>query len=156
MHLKISSAEWQLFSLCLNVLSHWGRVTHIYVSKLAIIGSDNDLSPGQRQAIIWTNDGILLIRHLGTKFNETSIKIHAFSFKKIHLKMSSQKWQPFCPGGDDLNISVWAPHSMFSGRAWLQGNGWAGVMGVRAMYEVSAIRYGEIRCGPGVCRYMQN
>ena len=39
-------------------LTHWGRVTHIYVSNLTIIGSDNGLSPGRRQAIIWTNAGI--------------------------------------------------------------------------------------------------
>ena len=36
-------------------------MTHICVSNLAIIGSDNGLSPGRRQAIIWTNAGILLI-----------------------------------------------------------------------------------------------
>ena len=35
---------------------------HICVSKLTIIGSDNDSAPGQHQAIIWTNAGILLIR----------------------------------------------------------------------------------------------
>ena len=39
-------------------------MTHICVGKLTIIGSDNGLSPGRRQAIIWTNDGILLIRTL--------------------------------------------------------------------------------------------
>ena len=49
-------------------LTHWGRVTHICVSKLTIIGSDNGLSPGRRQAIIWTNAGILLIGPLGTNF----------------------------------------------------------------------------------------
>ena len=42
-------------------LTHWGRVTHICVNILTIIGSDNGLSPGRRQAIIWTNAGILLI-----------------------------------------------------------------------------------------------
>ena len=36
-------------------LTHWGRVTHIGVSKLTNIGSDNGLSPRRRQAIIWTN-----------------------------------------------------------------------------------------------------
>ena len=41
---------------------HWGRVAHICVSKLTIIGSDNGLSPGRRQAIVWTNARILLIR----------------------------------------------------------------------------------------------
>ena len=50
-------------------LTHWGRVTHICVSKVIIIGSDNGLSPGRRQAIIWTNAGILLIGHLGINFS---------------------------------------------------------------------------------------
>ena len=50
-------------------LTHWGRVTHICIGKLTIIGSDNGLSPEQRQAIIWTNAGILLIWPLGTNFN---------------------------------------------------------------------------------------
>ena len=31
--------------LQLNVLTHWGRVTHICISKITIIGSDNGLSP---------------------------------------------------------------------------------------------------------------
>ena len=51
-------------------LTHWGRVTHICVGKLTIIGSDNGLSPERRQAIIWTNAGILLIGSLGTNFSE--------------------------------------------------------------------------------------
>ena len=51
-------------------LTHWGRVTHICVSKLTIIDSDNGLSPGRRQAIIWTNAGILLIRPSGTNFSK--------------------------------------------------------------------------------------
>ena len=66
-------------------LTHWGRVTHIWVGKLTIIGSDNGLSPGRRQAIIWTNAGILLIGHLGTNFSEILIEINTFSFKKIDL-----------------------------------------------------------------------
>ena len=68
------------------VLTHWGRVTHICVGNLTIIGSDNGLSSGRRQAIIWTNAGILLIGPLGTNFNEILIEIHTFSFKKMHLK----------------------------------------------------------------------
>ena len=86
---------------CIHHLTHWGRVTHKCVSKLAIIGSDNGLSPGRRQAIIWTNAGILLIGPLGTNFSETSIEIYTFSFKKIHLKLSSGKWRPFYLG---LNV----------------------------------------------------
>ena len=83
------------------LLTHWGQVTHICVSKLTIIGSDNGLSPGRRQAIIWTNAGILLIGPLGIKFSEIFIKILSFSFKKIRLKMSSAKRRPFCLG---LNV----------------------------------------------------
>ena len=76
-------------------LNHWGRVTHICVSKLTIIGWDNGLSPAWRQAIIWTNEGILLIPTLGTNFSEILSEIHSFSFKKMHLKMSSAKWRLF-------------------------------------------------------------
>ena len=84
-------------------LSHWGRVTHICVSKLTSIGSYNGLSPCRRQAIIWTNAGILLIGQLGTKFSEILIEIYTISFKKMHLKMSSGKCRPFCLGLNVLN-----------------------------------------------------
>ena len=57
--------------------SHCGLVNslrpHICVGKLTIIGPDNGLSPGRRQAIIWTNAGILLIGPLGTNFSEMII-----------------------------------------------------------------------------------
>ena len=39
-------------------------MTHICSGNLTIIGSDNGLLPSLRQAIIWTNAGILLIRPL--------------------------------------------------------------------------------------------
>ena len=44
-------------------LNHWGRVTHICVSKLTIIG----LSSVRRQVIIWTNVWILSIRQIRNK-----------------------------------------------------------------------------------------
>ena len=74
------------------LLTHWGRATHIFVSETIIIGSDYGLSPGWRQAIIWTNVAIFLIGPLGTSLNEISLKINTFSFKKMHLKMSSAEW----------------------------------------------------------------
>ena len=76
-------------------------MTHICVGNLTIIGSDNGLSPGRRQAIIWTNAGILLIGPLGTNFNEILIEIPTFSLKKMRLNVSSVKWRPFCLG---LNV----------------------------------------------------
>ena len=83
-------------------LTHWGRMTHICVSKLTIIGSDKGLSPDRRQAIIWTYAGILSIGPLGTKLSEILIAINIFSFKKMHLNMSSAKRQPFCLGLNEL------------------------------------------------------
>ena len=70
-------------------LTHWSRGPHICVSKLTIIGSDNGLAPGRRQAIIWTNAGILLFENLEKNFSEILIKINTFLFKKMRLKMSS-------------------------------------------------------------------
>ena len=51
---------------------------------------------GRCQAIIWTNAGILIIQTLGTNFNEILSKIRTFSFNKMHWKMLSGKWLPFC------------------------------------------------------------
>ena len=85
-------------------------MTHICVSKLTIIGSDNGLSPGRRQAIIRTNAGILLIGPLGTNFNEILIGIQTFSFKKMHLKMSFAKWRPFSLGHNELMQHMEAAH----------------------------------------------
>ena len=85
-------------------LTHWGRVTHICVSELSIIGSDNGLSPGRRQAIICTSGGILLIRTSGTNFSEILSEVHTFSFKKMLLNMSSGKWRPFCLGLNMLTL----------------------------------------------------
>ena len=92
------------FAICMygvtrpQQLTHWGRVTHICIINLTIIGPDNGLSPGRRQAIIWTNAGILLIGPWGTNFSGILISIQTFSFKKMYLKMSSAKWRPFCLG----------------------------------------------------------
>ena len=83
----MASAKWRPLCLCLNVLNqHWLRWWLVVCL----------LSPGRRQAIIWTNAGILLIEPLGTNFNEILIGIQTFSFKKMHLKKASAKWRPFC------------------------------------------------------------
>ena len=65
---------------------HWGRVTHICVGNLTIIGSDNGLSPGRRQAIIRTNAWILLIGSLGTNFSEILVGNQTFLFRKCTWK----------------------------------------------------------------------
>ena len=90
-------------------LTHWGRVTHICVSNLIIIGSDNGLSPGWHQAIILTNAGIFLIGPLGTNFSEILIEILTLSFEKWHLKVLPAKWRPFCLG---LNVLILPEHHL--------------------------------------------
>ena len=90
-----------------RILTHWGWVTHICVT-----GSDNGLSPGRHQAIIWINAGILLIGPLGTYFSEIYIEILTFSFKEMRLKVWSAKWWPFCHG---LNVLI---------RCWIQAIIW--------------------------------
>ena len=49
-----------------------GHLLYASVNQVSI-GSDNGLSPGRRQAIIWTNAGLLLIGLLGTKLSEILI-----------------------------------------------------------------------------------
>ena len=110
-------SSWTIWTLMPDVskrlLTHWGRVTHICFGKLTIIGSDNDLSPGWRQAIIWTNAGILLFGPLGSNFSEILIEIDTFSFKKMHLKLASAKWRPFCLGLNVLNLITHYPQAIW-------------------------------------------
>ena len=85
MFIEINSARVEL--------THRGLVTHTCVSKLTILGSDNGLSPGRRQAIIWTTAGILLAEHLG----QTSMNIQS-KFIHFNSRKSIGKWWPFCLG----------------------------------------------------------
>ena len=89
----------RLETLCTGLgivmLTHWGRAMYICISKMIIIGSDNGLLPGRRQAIIWTNAGIFFIWPLGTIFSEIWIQINIFSWKKLLFKMFANCW-PFC------------------------------------------------------------
>ena len=99
---KHFNTTWYHFAIIFRiVLTHWGRVPHICVGNLTIIGPDNGLSPGRRQAIIRTNAGLLSNGPLRTCFSENLIKkTQEFSFKKMLAKMSG-KWRPSCL---DLNM----------------------------------------------------
>ena len=113
-HISWLATHWQLRLLLVawvmgdgESLTHWGLATHICIGKLTTIGSDNGLSPGRRQAIIWPIAGNIGNGPLGTNFSEILIRIQTFSFKKMHLKMSSGKWRTFCLG---LNVLThWGP-----------------------------------------------
>ena len=73
-----------------NGISYTGKTTSLYWIRAL------DHCFAVCQATIWTSAGILLIGPLGTNFSEILIKINTFWLKKIHLKMTSVKWQPFC------------------------------------------------------------
>ena len=82
--------KWSFWvQLLLLSLTHWGRVTHMCVGNLAIIG---------------TNAGILLIGPCETNFSEILISIQMCSFKKMHFKMLSAKWRPFSLGFNVLSV----------------------------------------------------
>ena len=64
------------------------------VGNLTIIGSDNGLSPGRRQAIIWTNAGISLIGPLGKKiqwifYRNSNILIQENAFKCVVCELAA-------------------------------------------------------------------
>ena len=62
-------------------LTYLNRVTHICVSKLTIIGSDNGLASARRRwNIVFTSIG-----PLGTNSSEILIEIRTFWLKKIHF-----------------------------------------------------------------------
>ena len=63
--------------------------------------TENSLLPGRRQAIIWTNDGILLIGPLGTNFSENlnrnlNIFIKKHAFENVVWKMAAILSRPQC------------------------------------------------------------
>ena len=114
-------------------------MTHICNGSLTIIGSYNGLSPGRRQAIIWTSAGILLIGPLGTNFSDILIEIRTVSFKKIRLKVSSAKWRPFCFG---LNVLRMLLFLMF---LWLSVISWNLLLTRRLHSTLLTISYCNVR-----------
>ena len=92
---------------CALLQSQHGRAICYF---LIWISCFNSLRPGdaymrQQTNHHWfrTNAGILLIGTLGTNFSEILSAIHTFPFTKMHLKMSSGRWRPFCLG---INVSI--------------------------------------------------
>ena len=72
---------------------------NICFCKIDIIGSDNGLAPGRRQAIIWTNAEICLIWPLGSNLSEIFIEILFFfiqenAFENVVCEISAILSQP--------------------------------------------------------------
>ena len=92
---------WETVFSSTSIKTHWGGVTQICVGKITIIGSDNGLSPGRRQTIIWTNAGILLIGLLGTNFSEFESEFHHFHSRKCVWTCRLRN------GGYFVSASIW-------------------------------------------------
>ena len=88
-----------------DTLTHWGRVTHICVDKIIIIGSDNGLSPGRLQAIIRTNADTLLTG----PWEQTSVKFQS-KFIPFHSRKHTLKCR-LENGGHFVSASLccWKP-----------------------------------------------
>ena len=71
-------------------------MTHICVGKLSIIGSDNGLSLGRHQAIIWTKAGILYTGPLGNFNRNSNIFIEENTFENVVCEMLPISSRPQC------------------------------------------------------------
>ena len=100
-------------------LTHWGRVTHICVGKQTIIGSDNGLSPGRRQAFYLNQCRNIVNWNLGNKLQwkfiqNSNIFIQENAFENVVRKLVAILPQPQCVNGAlwhsaEINIAagVW-------------------------------------------------
>ena len=95
-----------------ETLTHWGWVTHICVSKLTFIGSDNGLSPGRRQAIIWTNATNIIKLNLRNKLQwnlkrNSYIFIQENAFENVVCEMAAILSRPQCVNKISLKWLHW-------------------------------------------------
>ena len=82
-----------------HLSTHWGRVTHICVSKLTIIGSDNGLSSRRRLAIFWTSNIVNWTLTIKLQWNLNRnfyIFIHENAFENAVWKMATTSSRPGC------------------------------------------------------------
>ena len=115
----MSPGKWRPFCLGLNVLTHRGRVTHIYMLQSTVPSLDQIMACHslfvRHQTVIWNNIGLLLILQLGTNFSEIltnirhyfttviSVNLQQFLSKKMNFKISSTTWWPL---GAGLNVLI--------------------------------------------------
>ena len=105
--------------LKITSISPWDKWVKMYVHIVCltypplvphICASDNGLSPVRCQAITWTNAGLLSIGLMWTDFNEIWIWILSFSFKKMHLKLSSARMAAILSRGRCVKIIITSQH----------------------------------------------
>ena len=73
-----------------------GRVTHIWVSNLGHLWTDNGLSAVHRVPLYGPILTLYQDINLETNFSAIYIKVRQFSYKKTIFFLSFAKWQPLC------------------------------------------------------------
>ena len=156
MHWRLASPDHHLESTTTNYeVCRLNRIltqgSNTCISKFTIIDSDNGLSPGRHQDIIWTNARILLIGPLETNFKEILIEIFTFSFKKMHLKMSFGQWLLFCLSLNvcvhHLSVHKWSTYFYISCLFHSRGPNGSGQLRVMAAVSVASMH--QWLCGIG-------
>ena len=111
-HLKIRHREIHLWMPDLQMRcskTHLPLVPHICVSELGQHWFRSWLVAYSAPSHYLKNAGLLSTGPSGTNFSDILIKIQDFSFTKMHLIISSAKWQP-CPGRwvKDTSTRYWS------------------------------------------------
>ena len=86
--------------------SHRGRVTHMCIGNITRITSDNVLPPGRQPSHYLNQCWNVVNWTLRNELKWILIEIQTFSFKIMHMKMSSAKWRPFYLGLNALTHSM--------------------------------------------------
>ena len=101
LHAFMKKYVWNASRKLSHFSTHWVRVTHVCVSKLTFIVSDNGLSPGWRQAIIWTQCWNVVNWTLGSKlqwtfYQNSNIFFQENAFENIVFEKAAILSRPQC------------------------------------------------------------
>ena len=91
-------------SVLCDLLYIQGKLVSAIAENNLSMAKHTGLSPGRREAIIWTNTGILLIDPQGTNFSEIFIEIYTFfiqenAFENIVCETAAILSRPKCGNG---------------------------------------------------------
>ena len=82
---------------------YWFHIPLHKLSQVVVVTFANSSPPSATYILQWIEAALVEI--MACRLNQLIlIKIQNFSFTKMHPKISSAKWRPFCPGGDELSI----------------------------------------------------
>ena len=88
---KYTLTHYDALRSMLIFVTHWGHLTHICIGDSTIIVSDNGLSPNRRQAIFWTEMGILM------KFQAKFKNLHSWDiFQKVLWQKATNLYRSQC------------------------------------------------------------